>query len=83
MQERIVMSVNGLTHEIGPEDPEVRAWHESLVADEYARCRPGDTFADLKRRARFSKEDQGHLKLWMARAAKLAETMRKPDRAAA
>lgn len=83
MQERILISVNGFTHAIGPEDPEIRAWHESLIEAEYERCRPGDTFADLKRRARFSKEDQGLLKDWMKRAAILAERMQEPDRAVA
>lgn len=39
---------------------------EAEIADAYERCHPRDTFADLKKRARFSKEDRGLLKDWMS-----------------
>jgi len=39
---------------------------EAKVAAAYERCHPGDSFADLKKRARFSKEDRGLLADWMA-----------------
>jgi hypothetical protein len=45
---------------------------ESLVRGEFERCHPGDTFEDMKRRARFSKEDKGLLRDWMAVAARRA-----------
>ena len=38
---------------------------ESLVSRDYERCHPGDSFADLKRRARFTKEDKGLLADWL------------------
>ena len=31
---------------------------ESLVSQDYDRSHPGDSFADLRRRARFTKEDK-------------------------
>jgi hypothetical protein len=42
---------------------------ESLIREDYARCRPGETLDDLKRRASFSKEDRGLLRDWMVVAA--------------
>ena len=39
---------------------------EAKVAKAYERSHPDDTFGDLKARARFSKEDRGLLKDWMA-----------------
>ncbi len=41
---------------------------ESLIRSEYARCHPNDTWEDLKRRARFSKEDKGLLRDWITLA---------------
>jgi hypothetical protein len=41
---------------------------ESLIRSDYERCHPGDTWEDLKRRARFSKEDKGLLRDWMTLA---------------
>lgn len=41
---------------------------EALAARLYERCHPGDTFEDLKRRARFAKEDKGLLRNWRAAA---------------
>ena len=60
---------NGIVQPIGPGTDEECAIFESLVGDEYNRLHPDDTFEDLKRRARFSKEDQGLLRDWMAIAA--------------
>ena len=37
---------------------------KSLAQIEYERCHPEDSFEDLKRRARFSKEDKGLLREW-------------------
>lgn len=42
---------------------------QSLIRSDYERCRPDDTFDDLKRRARFSKEDKFLLRDWMKVAA--------------
>ena len=42
---------------------------ESLVSRDYDRCHPGDSFADLKLRARFTKEDKGLLADWLSLAA--------------
>jgi hypothetical protein len=39
-----------------------------LIRQDYERCHPDDTFDDLKRRTRFSKEDRGLLRDWMALA---------------
>lgn len=55
-----------------PVSEEERIYLESLIRDDFARCHPGDTFDDLKRRASFSKEDRGLLRDWMAVAARRA-----------
>lgn len=47
-----------------------RAHLESLVREDFARCHPGETLDDIKRRASFSKEDKGLLRDWMAVAAR-------------
>jgi hypothetical protein len=39
---------------------------EALIREDYERCHPGDTLRDLKRRAKFSKEDRGLLRDWRA-----------------
>lgn len=44
----------------------------SSIRQHYDRCHPDDTFEDLKRRARFSKEDKGVLRDWMALAIERA-----------
>lgn len=56
-------------HEVRPGDDAERAYLESLIAADFARCHPGQTLADIKRRAVFSKEDRGLLREWMAVAA--------------
>ncbi len=69
-EERLYMSASGIRQPIGPDDAELRSYHESLVRADYDRCHPDDSFEDLKCRARFSKEDQGLLRDWMAIAAR-------------
>lgn len=46
---------------------------EARAAQAYERCHPGDSFGDLKARARFSKEDRGLLTDWMAAFAKMQD----------
>lgn len=50
---------------------------EAFIRDDYERCHPDDTFDDLRRRARFAKEDKGLLADWMA----LAETRARDEAA--
>jgi len=71
-QSRLHMSANGWRRPIGPDDPQARARLEAVAAAEYDRCHPDDSFEALVRRARFSKEDQGLLKDWLAAAARQA-----------
>ena len=80
--DRLHMALNGFTRAIGPEDASTYIHYESLIAAEFDRCHPGDSFTDLKRRARFAKEDQGLLGEWMARAARLdaAQTRQRETR---
>lgn len=59
------ISLNGVKIRIGPADENEWAYFESLVRTDYDRCHPGESFEDLKQRARFSKEDQGLLLQWM------------------
>jgi hypothetical protein len=86
---KLRMAANGVRQAIGPEDRDLFACYEALVAPDYDRCHPGDSFEAMKLRARFSKEDQGLLKQWMAiaaaRAAKLPHRLRgaQADRVAA
>ncbi|AKH98808.1 hypothetical protein IMCC20628_00072 [Hoeflea sp. IMCC20628] len=74
--DRLYMASNGITQPIGPETDEAWVEFQSLVSDEYGRLHSDDTFEDLKHRARFSKEDQGMLRDWMAIAAHHAEGIR-------
>ncbi len=41
---------------------------EALVRADYEKYHPDDGFDDLQRRARFSKEDKGLLRDWLALA---------------
>jgi len=52
-----------------PADEAERIYLESLVQEDFSWCHPGETFQDLRRRAPFSKEDQGLLREWMEVAA--------------
>lgn len=64
------------SHEfVRPPNEARRALLESLVRDDYARCRPDETFDDMRRRMPFSREDQGLYRDWMALAARRAETL--------
>jgi hypothetical protein len=60
------------TREAGSRDrPSVesrRAYLEFLIRADYERCHPDETWRDLELRARFSKEDRGLLRDWMALA---------------
>lgn len=69
-RDKLYMASNGIVQPIGPETDKEWAIFESLVCDEYNRLHPDDSFEDLKRRARFSKEDQGLLRDWMSIAAR-------------
>ncbi|RFB76707.1 hypothetical protein [Methylovirgula sp. 4M-Z18] len=51
---------------------EESAFLETLIREDFERCHPGDTLEDLKRRASFSRDDQGLLRDWMAVAARRA-----------
>lgn len=57
---------------VRPADNE-RAYLESLIREDYDRCRAGETFDDLKLRMAFSREDQGLYRDWMAVAANRAK----------
>lgn len=52
---------------------------EALVRDDYARCHPGETFDDMRRRASFSKEDRCLYRDWIAVAVTRAAALSKPD----
>lgn len=54
---------------VRPADEAERVHLESLIFEDFARCHPGETLEDIKRRASFSKEDRGLLRDWMALAA--------------
>jgi len=80
--EDLFIAVSGIAVRIGPADLRERARHEALVRGDYERCHPGETFDDLKRRARFSKEDRGLLCDWMTLAARRASAVVRPRMAA-
>ena len=73
---------NGIFNRIGPADEREWAYHELLIRADYECRHPGETFEDLKYRARFSKEDAGLLHDWMAVAAQRAEAKRREKAAA-
>ena len=54
---------------VRPADEAERAYLESIIFNDFARCHPSETLEDIKRRASFSKEDKGLLRDWMAVAA--------------
>lgn len=64
--------MNGIRDRIGPADDGEWAYRESLIRAEWEKCHPGETFEDFMHRARFSKEDKGLLRDWMAAAARRA-----------
>jgi hypothetical protein len=61
---------------VRPADDAERAYLESLVREDYDRCRVGETFDDMKRRMPFSREDRGLYRDWMTIAASRAEALR-------
>lgn len=60
-------------HFVQPATAAERTDLESLVRADYALCHPGETLDDLKRRARFAKEDKGMYRDWLSVAARRAE----------
>ncbi|WP_296709312.1 hypothetical protein [Rhodoblastus sp.] len=52
-----------------PANEAERIYLESLVQEDFSWCHPGETLDDLRRRAPFSREDQGLLREWMEFAA--------------
>ncbi|RXH26199.1 hypothetical protein XH99_22045 [Bradyrhizobium nanningense] len=56
-------------HYVQPVNEAEQVYLESLIREDFARCHPGETLEDVKRRAVFSKEDKGLLRDWMAVAA--------------
>ncbi len=57
-----------------PRSEAERAYLESLIREDFAACHPGETLDDIKRRAPFSRDDQGLLREWMEVAAVRAAT---------
>ncbi len=70
-------------HHVRPANEAERAYLESLIREDYERCHPGETLEDMKRRARFSKDDKDLLRDWMELAALRAALQHHPDRAVA
>ena len=54
---------------VRPASEAERVHLEQSIRADFARCHPGETLEDIKRRASFSKEDKGLLRDWMAIAA--------------
>tara|TARA_R110002110_G_scaffold85499_9_gene222432 strand:+ start:117 stop:395 length:279 start_codon:yes stop_codon:yes gene_type:complete len=73
LNDRLHIWTSGIKQPIGPDDAEMRARYEALIRADYNHLHKDDSFDDLKRRARFSKEDKGLLSLWMRVAAGRAE----------
>ena len=48
---------------------------EALIGEDFAKCHPGETLEDIRRRAAFSKEDRGLLRDWVAAAHKIYRTV--------
>ena len=65
---------------IGPLDKREREYLESLIRADYELFHPDETLEDLKRRARFSKEDKGLLRDWMALAVARASARLGPKK---
>lgn len=47
---------------------------DALARRLYDRCHPDDSFDEMRRRARFSKEDRGLLRDWRAAARSVAQS---------
>jgi hypothetical protein len=63
-----------------PADEAERIYLESLVREDFSWCHPGETLDDLRRRAPFSREDQGLLREWMEFAVMRAASAEPPPR---
>ena len=63
---RLTIFLNGILEPVAPARAEHRARIIALAAREYQRCHPDDSFENLVARARFSKEDTGLLRDWLA-----------------
>jgi hypothetical protein len=72
--------ISWIPDRIGPVDKSEREYLESFIRADYELCHPDETLEDLKRRARFSKEDKGLLRDWMALAAERASARRGPKK---
>jgi len=68
---------NGTFRQIEPSD---ELYLESLIRSDYESCHPGETFDDVKRRARFSPDDKGLLREWMELATQRATMAQAPDK---
>ena len=55
--------------QIEPPDESECTYLELLIRSDFERSHPDEFLEDLKRRARFSKEDKGLLRDWMRLAA--------------
>ena len=56
---------------------------EAIAREAYDRCHPDDSFDDLARRARFSKEDRGLLDDWLAFARRELQSVRNDQKTGA
>lgn len=68
----MLSSTHDFIHNAGESE---RAFLESLVRQDFDRCHPGESFEDIKRRAPYSREDQGLYRDWMVIAAERAAAL--------
>lgn len=66
-----------VTMRSGFTDDTERTYLESLIRADYGHCHPGETLADIKHRARFSKADKGFLRDLMEVARRRASAARR------
>lgn len=71
----------GNSHDfVRPADEAERGRLESLIRDDFARFRCGETLDDVKRRMVWSREDRGLYRYWLAIAALRAADARAASR---
>lgn len=63
---RLTICLNGILAPVGFATAEHHAKIISHAMRKYEQCHPGDSFESLVERARFSKEDKGLLRDWLA-----------------
>ncbi|MFA7637981.1 MAG: hypothetical protein WCY02_01600 [Parvibaculum sp.] len=63
---QLTICLNGILTPVGLPATEHHAGIISHAMREYEQCHPGDSFESLVERARFSKEDKGLLRDWLA-----------------